>query len=67
MLRFQTYAGSAVPNQEMLSEKHCSLFGEIPSAGAILSNDDLGGAVVFDGQIWREFDLVALQDSINQG
>ena len=67
MAKYNTYLGNKVTNQEMFSEKHCSLFGESPGPGAILSNRDLDGAVVFDGEAWRELDLAAMQRAVIQG
>ena len=67
MSKFKTYLGNVVTNQEMFSEKHCSLFGESPGPGAILSNHDLDGAVAFDGEAWRELDLAAMQRAVIQG
>jgi hypothetical protein len=67
MSSFDKYWGEKVPGQEMLNLKHCSLLGESPRSGAILSNCDLDGAVVFDGEDWRELDLAAMQKTINQG
>ncbi len=67
MSRFKTYWGNVVPNQEMFSAKHCALFGESPGSGAILSNHELDGAVVFDGETWRELDLAAMQKTVNHG
>ena len=67
MSRFKAYWCNVVPNQEMLSAKHCSLFGESPGSGAILSNHNLDGAVVFDGEAWRELDLAAMQKTIIHG
>ncbi len=64
MSKFNEYWGKAVPNQEMLSARHCSLFGDDPESGAILSNCDLDGAVVFDGEAWRELHLEAMQQAI---
>lgn len=61
MSRFKIYWGKVAPNQEMLNEKYCALFGEHPRLGDILSNHDLDGAVVFDGVAWRELDLAAMQ------
>ena len=65
MSSFKTYWGEVIPNQERFSARHCSLFGESPRSGDILSNQDLDGAVVFDGEAWRELDLVAMQKTIN--
>ena len=36
-------------------------------SGAILSKCDLDGAVVFDGQDWRELDLAAMQKAVIHG
>ena len=66
MSNLEAYFGEAVPDQQMLSEKHCALFGNHPCTGAILSNRDLDGAVVFDGKTWRELDLAAMQNAYNQ-
>ena len=67
MSRFKPFWGNVVPDQETFSEKHCALFGESPGSGAILSNHELDGAVVFDGNTWRELDLAAMQKSGNNG
>ncbi len=67
MSSFITYWGKSVPDQEILSARHSSLYGESPKSGAILSNCDLDGAVVFDGEVWRELDLAAMQKTVNQG
>ena len=64
MPRFETYWGKVAPNQEMPTARHCSLHGEYPRSGAILSNCDHDGAVVFDGEDWRELDLAAMQKAI---
>ena len=66
MPKFKTFLGNVVTNQEMFSEKHCSLFGKSPGPGAILSNYDLDGAVAYDGEAWRELDLAAMQRAIIQ-
>jgi len=63
---FKTCWGEVVPNQEMFSARHHSLFGEAPRYGAILSHHDLYDAVVFDGEAWRELDLGAMQNAIIQ-
>jgi len=66
MSKFATYWGKAVSNQEVLNEKHRSLFIEPPKLGDILSNPGRDGAVVFDGVTWRKLDLAAMQkDAIN--
>jgi len=62
--RLKAYWGKVVPDQEMFSARHCSLYGESPRSGAILSNCDHDGAVVFDGEDWRELDLAAMQKAI---
>ena len=66
MSHLKTYWGAAVSDQRIFSEKHCALFGESPTPGAILSNHDLDGAVVFDGEAWRELDLAAMQKALTQ-
>jgi len=66
MSNLKTYWGAAVSGQQIFSEKHCALFGESPRPGAILSNHDLDGAVVFDGESWRELDLAAMQKAFTQ-
>ena len=63
---FKTYWGKAVPGQDLLSARHSTLYGESPKPGSILSNCDLDGAVVFDGEIWRELDLAAMQKTVKQ-
>ena len=61
MSRLKAYWGKVVPDQEMFSARHCSLYGEAPRSGAILSNCYLDGAIVFDGEYWKELDLAAMQ------
>ena len=62
----KTFCGKDVPHQERFSERHCSIYGESPMSGAILSKCDLDGTVVFDGQDWRELDLAAMQKAVIQ-
>ena len=62
---FKLYWGEVVSDQEMLSERHEHLFGESPGRDAILADQDLDGAVVFDGKAWRELDLETMQKLIN--
>ena len=61
MSKFKSYWGEVVSYQDMLNARHCSLFGEFPTRDAILADQDLQGAVVFDGEVWRELDLAAIQ------
>lgn len=65
MSSFKAYLGEVSPHQERFSARYCSLFGESPRSGDILSNQELDGAVVFDGEAWRALDLVAMQKTIN--
>jgi hypothetical protein len=68
MSSFKLYWGEVVPDQEMFSKKHEHLFGSAPRRDAILSAQDYVGAVVFDGETWRELDLAAMQEAvINHG
>jgi hypothetical protein len=43
--------------------------GESPRSGAILSHYEFDGVVVFEGEIWRELDLAAMQKAkiVNAG
>ena len=64
MSSFKLYWGEVVLNQKMLNERHCSLFGEFPRCDAILADQDLDGAVVFDGKTWRKLDLESIQKAV---
>ena len=65
MSRFKTYWGKAVPDQDVFSARYSSLYGNLPMCDAILANQDIGGAVVFDGETWRELDLAAMQKDVS--
>ena len=67
MAGITTFWGKAVSNQATFSEKHCRLYGESPVIGDVLSNQDLDGAVVFDGEIWRELDLAGMRAAAISG
>ncbi len=61
MASFKMYWGEAVLDQEKLNLKHYVLFREFPSCDAILVEQSVGSAVVFDGEVWRELDLAAIR------
>lgn len=61
---FKMYSGEVVPDQDILSERHGSLYGEPPKRDAILADRDFDSAVVFDGKAWRKLDLGSMQKSV---
>jgi hypothetical protein len=63
---FDRFRGKIVEDQQWLTDAFIRLYSEKPSVNDLMLSKNCDGAVIFDGAVWRDFDLEKLMAAVAQ-